>query len=213
MARDILVFRPEEFASLPVIKAYWGHGYRDYDVWLPAKQAALGLLWVFECPHGKWLLIGARATVGGPTKKKWNQAVLSLPPQHKSCEYTLYSPAQWQLEDDDPLRHFDVVPVKFKGVRWYYGDIDVYLTAQHTNYSAKLFFTLHRKIAHVTFEFPFSSQFYFEPFEVDYRRAVDLFLKLFCEGRLEKLDIIDQGLYSSLIQPNAVFEMFSQELQ
>ena len=81
----------EEIEALPKVKATWSHSYKDYDIWLTAKQRLThGLLWVFECPHGRWLLIGAPATVHGEWKKIWRQGVLKLPEQHKNCEYKLY---------------------------------------------------------------------------------------------------------------------------
>jgi hypothetical protein len=80
----------EEIESLPKIRAYWDHDKQDYDIWLTAKQKlTYGLLWVFECPHGRWLLIGAHSTVHGEWKKIWRQGVLKLPPEHKNCKYKL----------------------------------------------------------------------------------------------------------------------------
>ena len=81
----------EEIEALPKVRALWSHGYRDYDIWLTARERlTYGLLWVFECPHGRWLLIGAPATVHGEWKKIWRQGVLKLPDHHKNCEYKLY---------------------------------------------------------------------------------------------------------------------------
>jgi hypothetical protein len=84
----------EEIDALPKIRASWDHDdtKKDYDIWLTAKQRlAYGLLWLFECPHGRWLLIGAPATVHEPWKKKWHQGVIKLPADHKNCKYKLYS--------------------------------------------------------------------------------------------------------------------------
>jgi hypothetical protein len=83
----------EEVLSLPTVRASWSHdeSKRDYDIWLSARlRLTYGLLWLFECPHGKWLLIGAPATVHGEWKKIWRQGVLKLPEQHKQCNYKLY---------------------------------------------------------------------------------------------------------------------------
>ena len=83
----------EEIESLPKVRASWSHdkSKQDYDLWLTAKdRLAYGLLWVFECQHGRWLLIGAPATVHGEWKKIWRQGVLKLPSDHKECNYKLY---------------------------------------------------------------------------------------------------------------------------
>jgi len=83
---------PEQIEALPKVRAYWSHSYRDYDLWLTARERlTYGLLWIFECPHGRWLLIGAPATVHGKHKKIWRQGVLKLPEQHRNCEYKLYA--------------------------------------------------------------------------------------------------------------------------
>jgi hypothetical protein len=82
---------PEEIESLPKVRAVWNHDKCDYDIWLSAKlRLTYGLLWLFECPHGRWLLIGAPATIHGEWKKIWRQGVLKLPPDHKQCNYKLY---------------------------------------------------------------------------------------------------------------------------
>ena len=81
----------EEIDALPKVRAVWSHNKSDYDIWLTARERlTYGLLWVFECSHGRWLLIGAPATVHGEWKKIWRQGVLKLPPDHKNCEYKLY---------------------------------------------------------------------------------------------------------------------------
>jgi hypothetical protein len=203
----MLELKPEELASLPTIKAYWSHSHQDYDIWLSAgERAQKGLLWIFECQHGRWLLVGVPATVHGPDKKKWHQGVLKLPSQHKECQYRLYPETEWSLVEEDPLRHFDSAPVvKYRGLRWYYGDIDVYLKAVHTNYTATLFITLERKIAHVTFTFPNFQNM--NPFETEYEKAVRTFHRLYKAGILEE-DIPDNGLYNSYIPPNTALKAF-----
>jgi len=219
MVREVLALKPEEFASLPVVKASWSHDYGDYDVFLNARSRNMnGLLWVFECPHGRWLLIGAPATVHGPSKKKWNQGVIKLPPKHKECSFKLYTQREWCIVDDDPLRHFSStssVPICFKGVRWYNGDIDVYLKAQYPTFEAKLFITLERKISHVTFDFMHLKQHKFElflePSEVDYGMAVKTFDELFENGLLIREDLSDEGLYSSLITADVAFNAFKRQ--
>jgi len=198
-----LALKPEEFASLPIVKASWSHDYKDYDIWLSARSRNNGLLWIFECSHGRWLLIGAPATVHGASKKKWNQGVIKLPPEHHGCPFTLYTQQEWFIVDDDPLRHFSSVQISFKGVRWYNGDIDVYLKAQYPTFETKLFITLERKLAHVTFYFMHLKHHNFEsflqPFEVDYNKALQLFSELFEANLLVQEDVPDEGLYSSLI--------------
>jgi hypothetical protein len=80
--------------SLPKVRASWSHDRdkQDYDLWLTARERlTYGLLWVFECQHGRWLLIGAPATVHGSWKKIWRQGVLKLPEEHKECNYKLYA--------------------------------------------------------------------------------------------------------------------------
>jgi hypothetical protein len=198
--------KPEELASLPTVKAYWSHGYRDYDIWLSARERSRkGLLWIFECQHGRWLLVGVPATVHGSDKKKWHQGVLKLPPQHKECQYMLYPETEWSMVEDNPLRHFDSASVvKYRGLRWYYGDIDVYLKAVHTNYIATLFITKERQMSHVTFEF-YNFELFIEPFGVDYNRAVEIFHKLYDNGMLEE-DIPSDGLYNSYIPPVRALE-------
>jgi hypothetical protein len=215
MARDVLALKPEEFATLPVVKAYWGCDCRDYDIWLSARNRnSDGLLWIFECPHGRWLLIGAPATVHGPWKKKWNQGVIKLPPEHKECAYWFYTQPEWYIVDDDPLRHFSSGSIKYKAVRWYGGDIDIYLKAQYPTYEAKLFITLERKIAHVMFDFMclkrYQFELFLEPFEVDYEKAVQLFSYLFENGLLVKEDLPDEGLYSSLITADVALCAFNK---
>jgi len=85
------VMYSKEIETLPKVRASWSHDQQDYDIWLSASlRLAYGLLWVFECQHGRWLLIGAPATVHGEWKKIWRQGVLKLPPQHKECNYRLY---------------------------------------------------------------------------------------------------------------------------
>ena len=87
---EMVELTPEEIYQLPKIRASWSHDKSDYDIWLTAKQRlSYGLLWLFECPHGRWLLVGAPATVHGPWKKIWRQGVLKLPPDHKNCKYTI----------------------------------------------------------------------------------------------------------------------------
>jgi len=87
---DDEILYSEEIDALPKVKATWSHSYKDYDIWLTARERlTYGLLWVFECSHGRWLLIGAPATVHGEWKKIWRQGVLKLPPDHKNCKYTL----------------------------------------------------------------------------------------------------------------------------
>jgi len=219
MAREVLVLKPEEFASLPIVKASWSHDYKDYDIWLSARSRNDdGLLWVFECPHGRWLLVGAPATVHGPSKKKWNQGVIKLPPEHHDCPFRLYTQREWAIADDDPLRHFSStssMPVRFKGVRWYNGDIDVYLKAQYPTFNTKLFITLERKLAHVTFDFMHLKQHNFElflqPFEVDYNKALELFSELFEDGLLVQENLSDEGLYSSLITADVAFNAFKRQ--
>ena len=90
MYYDDEILYSEEIDALPKVKATWSHSYKDYDIWLTARERlTYGLLWVFECSHGRWLLIGAPATVHGEWKKIWRQGVLKLPPDHKNCKYTL----------------------------------------------------------------------------------------------------------------------------
>ena len=90
MEVDVIEYS-EEIESLPKVRAYWSHSQKDYDIWLTAKlRLTYGLMWIFECQHGRWLLIGAPATVHGEWKKIWRQGVLKLPPEHKNCKYKLH---------------------------------------------------------------------------------------------------------------------------
>jgi len=161
----MLKLKPEKFAALPVLQTHWVPpksmfevGRAQCDVWLSARERERkGLVWIYECPHGRWLLIGARATVHGPWKARWNQGCIQFPSEHRHCPHKIYTQGQWQLSVKDHLSYFTPsVPIRYRGFKWYTGDIDVRLYAEHGRFTAVLDIAAgpSRRVAHVTYVFP-----------------------------------------------------------
>jgi len=156
-----IILTPKEFSELPVYVSHWVPPpiKSCCDIWLSAKERErYGLVWLFECPHGLWVLIGAPATVHGPRKAKWHQGCIQLPEQHKACPYKLYRGGEWYLEVEDPLSYFSPnVPLQYEGVK-HLGDlIDVRLTASYDKFAVKLTIAACHSthyVAYVKFMFP-----------------------------------------------------------
>jgi len=84
------------------------------------------------------------------------------------------------------------------------------------SHQAILFITLQRQIAHVTFDFfhlhPHQFEFFYELFEVDYKKALQLFHRLQQENRFKKEEPIYPPLYVSYISPQEALKSFIKEV-
>ena len=180
----MLELRPEEFAALPYRVTPHGLKSGAVDVWLTAKQCTReGLLWLFECPHGRWLLVGGRTTIHGEWKKKWNQGALLFPSEHRDCPHHLYGGSQWTLVVDDPLSYI-APPVTYKCHKSFWGFIaHAVLKKRFDNFEAILFIAPDSRVARVAFRFDVIEKAWgisaWRPcFSVDYNIAVQHFEQL-----------------------------------
>jgi hypothetical protein len=203
---EILSIGIEEFARLPVIKATWSPNYQDYDIWLSARERGT-LLWIFECQHGRILLVGSKATVHPWWKRNWRQGVIKLPKEHKDCNSKIYT--KFRLEDDY-LRYFKQ-NTEYEGKNLL-GNMYIYLTAKHDKFVTGLSIRLTDKSAEVRFTFPhivISEPFIFAS-KIDYQKAIEIFKDLYRKNLLVEKPF-EPTMYAHYIPPHEIMFFIENE--
>jgi len=175
--RAVLELKPDEFAKLPVSKASKFH----YDVLLtPQERRRYGLLWLFECDHALYVLVGVGTPDGG--------GVLKLPDGHEDCDYVLYPKSALEIVENDPFQHFLGGRVVWYDSRFWYDENkgNIYLRVSYPTYTVHMNISVHEKKAIVTFTFKNVERFSVT-FEADFEEAVTVFRELYQQKRIRPL--------------------------
>jgi hypothetical protein len=200
--KEILEVKPDEFARLPISRA----GKTVYDVLLTRRERVkYDLLWLFECDHGLWVLVGVETSDGG--------GALRFPDGHEDCDYRLYPKSSLKIVEDDPFRHFfSGKVVWYIGELWYRSTIKIRLWVNYKEYTAGMRISVPERRAAVNFNFMnllgFSADF-----KVDFEEAVAVFEEIYQQKRLRVAppSLRSHSTYVKFIEPEEAIEKLKKE--